>query len=284
MKKYTKKITKALIKSAVLALVIIKAFDTDIKVREYSINTDKVKKRKKFVLITDLHSGLYGYNQSELIERINEIAPDAVLFGGDIIESLEEDRGGRLLFEAIGRKYRCFYVTGNHEYRSRRVNEIKEMIRGYGVNVLEGSGISLDDEITVWGTDDPCCRFEKYGAVDNWYRQFFKCSSGADKSKYNIYLSHRPERTDEYENSKFDLILCGHAHGGQWRIPVLLNGLYAPNQGMFPKYAGGRYKLGSVDMIVSRGLKMSFLPRIFNPPEIVVVNIGDVKQEKSNTK
>lgn len=278
MKKYTKKITKALIKSAVLALVIIKAFDTDIKVREYSINTDKVKKRKKFVLITDLHSGLYGSNQSELIERINEIAPDAVLFGGDIIESLEEDRGGRLLFEAIERKYRCFYVTGNHEYRSRRVNEIKEMIRGYGVNVLEGSGIALDDEITVWGTDDPCCRFKEYGAYDNWYRQFFKCSSEADKSKYNILLSHRPERTDDYENSKFDLVLCGHAHGGQWRIPFLLNGLYAPNQGLFPKYAGGKYKLGCVDMIVSRGLKMSFLPRIFNPPEIIVVNID------SNTK
>lgn len=274
MKKYTKKITKALIKSAVLALVIIKAFDTDIKVREYSINTDKVKKRKKFVLITDLHSGLYGSNQSEIIERINEIAPDAVLFGGDIVESLEEDRGGRLLFEAIGRKYRCFYVTGNHEYRSRRVNEIKEMIRGYGVNVLEGSGIIFDDEITVWGTDDPCCRFKEYGAYDNWYRQFFKCSSEADKSKYNILLSHRPERTDDYENSKFDLVLCGHAHGGQWRIPFLLNGLYAPNQGLFPKYAGGKYKLGCVDMIVSRGLKMSFVPRIFNPPEIVVVNIG----------
>lgn len=278
MKKYTKKITKALIKSAILALVIIKAFDTDIKVREYSINTDKVKKRKKFVLITDLHSGLYGSNQSELIERINEIAPDAVLFGGDIIESLEEDRGGRLLFEAVGKKYRCFYVTGNHEYRSRRVNEIKEMIRGYGVNVLEGSCIALDDEITVWGTDDPCCRFKEYGAYDNWYRQFFKCSSEADKSKYNILLSHRPERIDDYENSKFDLVLCGHAHGGQWRIPFLLNGLYAPNQGLFPKYAGGKYKLGNVDMIVSRGLKMSFLPRIFNPPEIVVVNID------SNTK
>ena len=278
MKKYTKKITKALIKSAILALVIIKAFDTDIKVREYSINTDKVKKRKKFVLITDLHSGLYGSTQSELIERINEIAPDAVLFGGDIVESFEEDRGGRLLFEAIGRNYRCFYGKGNHEYRSRRVNEIKEMIRGYGVNVLEGSCIPFDDEITVWGTDDPCCRFKEYGAYDNWYRQFFKCSSGADKSKYNILLSHRPERTDDYENSKFDLVLCGHAHGGQWRVPFLLNGLYAPNQGLFPKYAGGKYKLGDVDMIVSRGLKMSFLPRIFNPPEIVVVNID------SNTK
>lgn len=273
MKKDLKKITKALIKSAVLALVIIKAFDTDIKVREYSINTDKVSRRKKFVLITDLHSGLYGSKQRELIERINAIAPDAVLFGGDIVECLEEDRGGRLLFEAVGRKYKCFYVTGNHEYRSRKVNEIKKMIRSYGVNVLEGGGIPFDNEIMVWGADDPCCRFKEYGAYDNWYRQIFKCSSEADKSKYNIFLSHRPERTDDYENSKFDLVLCGHAHGGRWRIPFVLNGLYAPNQGIFPKYAGGRYKLGSVDMIVSRGLALSNIPRIFNPPEIVVVNI-----------
>lgn len=273
MKKYTKKIMKALIKSAFLGLLIIKAFDKNVKIREYNINTGKVKKKRKVILITDLHSGMYGRKQSELIEKINEIDPDAIVFGGDITEHSAGDMNSRFLFEAVGRKYKCFYVSGNHEFRSYHIDKIKKMIRGYGINVLEGNGVPLDNDIMVWGTDDPCCRFEKYGAYDSWYRQFFKCVEEADDKKYNILLSHRPERADYYENSKFDLVLSGHSHGGQWRIPFILNGLYAPNQGFFPKYAGGKYEFGNADMIVSRGLAKSFVPRIFNPPELVVVNI-----------
>lgn len=68
-------------------------------------------------------------------------------------------------------------------------------------------------------------------------------------------------------------MVAGHAHGGQIRIPGLFNGLYAPNQGLFPKYAGGSYDLGSSTVIVSRGLSKSVLPRVFNPPEIVVVDL-----------
>jgi len=67
--------------------------------------------------------------------------------------------------------------------------------------------------------------------------------------------------------------VSGHAHGGQIRIPGLLNGLYAPDQGFLPEYAGGVYDLGSSTMIVSRGLAKSFIPRIFNPPEIVLISL-----------
>jgi len=72
----------------------------------------------------------------------------------------------------------------------------------------------------------------------------------------------------------FDLVLSGHSHGGQIRIPFLLNGLYAPHQGFFPKYAGGVYEFENYTLVVSRGVYFNlFLPRIFNPPEIVVVDI-----------
>ena len=88
-------------------------------------------------------------------------------------------------------------------------------------------------------------------------------------------MSHRPDLADLYSGRGFDLVVCGHAHGGQVRIPGILNGLYAPNQGMFPKYAGGHYRLadGKTEMIVSRGLCKNSLPRIFNPPEVVVIDI-----------
>ena len=57
------------------------------------------------------------------------------------------------------------------------------------------------------------------------------------------------------------------------RIPFIINGLYAPNQGLFPEYAGGLYDLGETDMVVSRGLCLDEKPRVFNPPEIVFINI-----------
>ena len=80
---------------------------------------------------------------------------------------------------------------------------------------------------------------------------------------------------DMYLQYEFDLILSGHAHGGQWRIPRILNGFLAPNQGFFPKYAGGKYDFNHTTFIVSRGLakESTRIPRIFNPPELVIVDI-----------
>jgi len=91
---------------------------------------------------------------------------------------------------------------------------------------------------------------------------------------YKILLSHRPEHIHTYMNYDFDLILSGHSHGGQIRIPWLLNGLYCPNQGFLPKYAGGHYRIDATDFIVSRGLSFrKTLPRVMNPPEVVVITI-----------
>ena len=89
----------------------------------------------------------------------------------------------------------------------------------------------------------------------------------------SVLLSHRPELTELYRGSGFDLVVSGHAHGGQVRVPLLLNGLYAPNQGFFPQYAGGLYDLDGTALAVSRGLSISRLPRVFNPPEAVVIDL-----------
>lgn len=99
------------------------------------------------------------------------------------------------------------------------------------------------------------------------------------KDSFNILLAHRPEYIEEYGQYPFDLVLSGHAHGGQWRIPYLMNGLIAPNQGWFPKYAGGLYRHGDMTEIVGRGLLLDWKPRLFNPPEIVVVDIESQREE-----
>ena len=102
--------------------------------------------------------------------------------------------------------------------------------------------------------------------------------AAVDDDYYNILLSHQPEQIDSLLEGKFDLILSGHAHGGQWRIPKILDqGLYAPDQGIFPDYTTGMYVYGDTVHIISTGLakplRMIFIPRIFNRPEFSVINI-----------
>lgn len=93
------------------------------------------------------------------------------------------------------------------------------------------------------------------------------------ESSYSILLSHRPELFETYVACGVDLILSGHAHGGQFRLPFV-GGLIAPDQGLFPKYDAGLYTDGNTNMIVSRGLGNSIIPiRFNNRPEIVLINL-----------
>lgn len=94
-----------------------------------------------------------------------------------------------------------------------------------------------------------------------------------DSSKPQIVLAHEPQYIDNYSKAGVDLVLSGHAHGGQIRLPFI-GGLVAPDQGFFPKYTAGTYKENDIVMIVSRGLGNGIiLIRVFNRLEIVMVTL-----------
>lgn len=240
---------------------------------KYIIHSRKIKSKIKIVLLSDLHSCSYGKSQSQLIDRINDQDPDIVMMAGDIADDVIPDNKVKELLDGIAKKYPCYYVTGNHEFWSNRVLEQKELFRSYGVNVLEGTfdTISLNgQEISICGVDDPD------GAMENFDSQLNNAAKAVTDDKYTILLSHRPELFAQYVEHNFDLVLSGHAHGGQWRIPFLLqNGLYSPNQGIFPKYTYGIHEQSNTKMLVSRGLSREStpIPRFYNPPELVVINL-----------
>ncbi|NLO45304.1 MAG: metallophosphoesterase [Clostridiales bacterium] len=248
-------------------------------VRFYTETTHKVTSAVRLAVIADLHSSLFGENQSVLAAAIRERRPDALLFVGDMTHGPEPDYRCAMLLDAVAGEYPCFFVSGNHEYWSGRCDEIKDMVRSYGVCVLEGEGKKEKingQEIYLAGVDDPVMSASlglwEDDIYDDWLLQLNRCKN-TESDVYSVLLSHRPELVSFYENSGFDLVVSGHAHGGQVRIPFLINGLYSPNQGYFPKYAGGRYVFGDTTMIVSRGLCVNNLPRVFNRPEIVIVDI-----------
>lgn len=253
-----------------LMLIFAAALDTGLTVRRYLVATDKLTQPVRLAVLSDLHSCDYGEGQKDLLTAVKELEPDAVLFTGDIVDDRLPEENAFLVLSALGKQYPCFYVTGNHEYRSGRAEALKQKISDLGITVLDGEWlvVTLQDQlIVVCGVDDPEC-----GQAEEQLKQ---AGQGWPSELFSVLLAHRPERIEDYLAYDFDLILSGHAHGGQWRIPGLLNGLFAPNQGFFPPYAGGRYDFESTAFLVSRGLarESTQVPRLFNPPEVVLVEL-----------
>jgi predicted MPP superfamily phosphohydrolase len=254
---------------ALLAAALL-AFDTRLVSRHYEIRTPKLTAPVRLAVIADLHSCYYGEGQTKLLDAVDDAAPDAIMLVGDIADDIIPHDNTRIVLEAIGGRYPCYYVTGNHEHWSGEVADIKAMFRAYGVEVLAGASRTLSvgtDRISISGLDDP--------DGGHFAEQLTAVSDEGDRDGYTVLLSHRPEYADEYAALGFDLVLSGHMHGGLWRIPGLLNGLAAPNGRLFPKYAGGLYSIRETTMIVSRGLALETtrIPRIFNPPELVIVDL-----------
>lgn len=235
-------------------------------------------------LISDLHSTVYGEDQAPLIRAVREARPDLILLAGDIADDKRPFRGTELLLMGIRDLAPVFYVTGNHEYMSGRIGEIRRGLESLGVIILSDRYRRLElrgIEILVAGLEDPYKkkkedpRYNQEAAMEREFRELDGLGG------YKILIAHRPENIARYRRYSFDLVVSGHAHGGQWRIPrILPNGLYAPNQGLFPRYTGGRYVFpraggGELILIVSRGLsvKRPFFPRIYNRPELSVIRV-----------
>jgi predicted MPP superfamily phosphohydrolase len=183
--------------------------------------------------------------------------------------------------EMAGAKYRLVGKTYDYDFKKPSEDVIcaaRNIIESYGIKILSGTSdtIELNGQIiTICGIDDPdVVQYTANGV--HYKKQLEALQETLDAEAFNILLSHRPELADEYQNYEFDVVLSGHAHGGQWILPGVLNGLYAPHQGLFPKYAGGRYEFAGQTFIVSRGLarESTLAPRIFNRPELVIVEVA----------
>jgi hypothetical protein len=270
---------KKVIISITIALLLATAFYNGLVIRQYTITTPKLLAGQSFriVLISDLHSTIHGAEQSKIADRIRNQNPDIIALAGDIADDKQPIKGTILFLEAIKDIAPVFYVTGNHEIWSRDVDSIKDVFRSYGVTVLENETVEIvigDVPLIIGGAEDPDINRYERRPLD-WKDEVIQAFSDIkDTENFQLLLSHRPEQISVYEDLSFDLVLSGHAHGGQVRIPFLLNGLLAPNQGFFPKYAGGLYEHDNFTQVVSRGVSFNpRLPRVFNPPEIVVIDV-----------
>ena len=269
---------------AALLLVTVWGLNQAMKVVHYELPAEGVGQPIRIALVDDLHSCAYGEDQRELLEAIQREAPDLILMGGDLFDDQLPNDNTAAFLRGVSGRYPCYYVTGNHEYWSGEAAFAEEMaiLEQYGITRLSGERVTLEikgTKIDLCGVDDPCAWADNGYAIekkDHSFREQVARLAGLPKEgRYTILLTHRPELFDFYSQYDFDLVLAGHAHGGQWRVPGILNGLYAPNQGLFPAYAGGEYRQNGTVMIVSRGLgrESTPIPRFYNRPELVMIDL-----------
>lgn len=233
----------------------------------------------RIVQLSDLHSKFFGDNQKELVSKVKAAKPDIIVITGDMVD--DEDRDGQAyldLIDGIAGLAPVYCVTGNHEPWTGKHNVLESKLKLKGAKILRNGSDTIErggSKITILGIDDPLLRetHEKIEAGLVISREIEDAASRSGLKDFNILLSHRPEFISIYSEHDIDLTFSGHAHGGQIRLPFI-GGLYAPNQGFFPKYTSGKYEKGNSTMVVSRGLGNSVIPqRLFNRPEIVVVEM-----------
>lgn len=258
---------------AILVVLTLIALDERLILRTYTVVSPKLTAEVRLAVVTDFHS---SDNADDVVAMVASCAPDAVLLVGDMFDDDIANRPTERtlsLMRQLSAQYPCYYVSGNHEAWTGEMDALYQQTEEAGVTVLRMSSGVLTvrgQRIALCGIPDP---YEMvFSGAPDTEEQLRQALEDVDSADFTVLLAHRPELLAKYAQFPVDLVVSGHAHGGQVRIPGVLNGLYAPNQGWFPKLAGGAYAQGGTTLIVSRGLAVrTWLPRIFNRPEVVLV-------------
>lgn len=258
---------------AILVVLTLIALDERLILRTYTVASPKLTAEVRLAVVTDFHS---SDNADDVVAMVASCAPDAVLLVGDLFDDDTANRPPERtlsLMRQLSAQYPCYYVSGNHEAWTGEMDALYQQTEEAGVTVLRMSSGVLTvrgQRIALCGIPDP---YEMvFSGAPDTEEQLRQALEDVDSADFTVLLAHRPELLAKYAQFPLDLVVSGHAHGGQVRIPGVLNGLYAPNQGWFPKLAGGAYTQDGTTLIVSRGLAVrTRLPRIFNRPEVVLV-------------
>lgn len=223
----------------------------------------------RIVHISDLHGKEFGRGNETLLEKVAALKPDLIAVTGDLIDRESQLAMVPALAQGLSAIAPTYYVTGNHEWAVRRVNELKDLLSENGVRVLSGQFESWEKDgatLAVAGIDDPS------GPDGLMAGPQLLEEIGAD---YTILLSHR-DSVEDYAGWGYDLVLCGHGHGGIFRIPLLDKGLLSTDRTLFPEFDGGVYPFADGgSCVVSRGLGSNTVPfrafRLFNRPDLPLI-------------
>lgn len=241
----------------------------------------------RLAIVSDLHIAQPGPYEKKIFAAVQAIAPDCILIPGDTMD----ERTGAIdsltpFFYSLSSLAPTVAVLGNNDCLPSRVETLRGMYRRGGVTLLENETRLLDARgypLQITGMMDPSA--ERRGIQPAHVLRPAQSASyvplsgalppqAAKKEGYvlpSILLLHQPQLAEAYAALRPSIIVAGHAHGGQFRLP-LVGSLYAPNQGLFPRLTSGLYHVGDSQLVVSRGLGNHHFPfRLGNRPHLPVL-------------
>lgn len=258
------------------ALFVAKGLDDRLETTHYTITSDKIPSEFdgfRIVQISDLHSSAVP----GLISEVKGENPDIIVLTGDLVHDRGSFEPGTILARKLALISDVYFVTGNHDLKRADYKKFQDELDKTGTVTLHDSSVTLERsgaEMTLSGIEDP---FSEDGRTISHNIQ--RSINRIEKTdNYHIVLFHRANHMDMLRDNGFDLVISGHMHGGQVRLPNG-RGVCAPKSSwgsgspmLFPKYFGGHYTYGDMDMIVNRGIgNPMIIPRLFNRPEITVI-------------
>lgn len=249
--------------------ILIEIEHIDIKLKDMPEHFNGLK----IAHISDVHIPNNAFNLEKLINILKREKPDIIAISGDLIykyKKIDEVQLGTFC-NSLSNIARTYAVTGNHEIWSESVEQWNEILKANNVIIVDNKIEIFENNksaVAIIGLEEGCL----YSEENYSYKDF-------ELSIPKILLAHRPERFDKYCSSSIDirpdLVLSGHAHGGQFRIPLLNKAIYAPDQGFFPKFSSGLYtSYNGIQMVISRGLSNSIFPvRIHNKVHLPIIHL-----------
>lgn len=263
-----------------------------IQCTEYVIEDERLPEAfdgVRILQVADIQSEYFGRDQSRLLETAADCNPDYIVMTGDLADRNHTNiKASLTAMQGLSGMAPVYYVNGNHEMRLSEENadQLYDGLEALGVEKLfdRGTLIERDDQcISICGLSE----FVIYAAKEDDHELYRETDTAKIKEMadqlaeaqwahpgvFNVLLTHEPQYLEVFDNPGFAVAFTGHAHGGQFRLPVI-GGLFAPGQGWFPKYTAGVYQGKWTQMVVSRGLGNSTFPiRLFNRPELVIVTL-----------
>ena len=256
---------------AILVILTLIALDERLILRTYTVASPKLTAEVRLAVVTDFHS---SDNADDVVAMVASCAPDAVLLVGDLFDDDIANRPTERtlsLMRQLSAQYPCYYVSGNHEAWTGEMDALYQQTEEAGVTVLRMSSGVLTvrgQRIALCGIPDP---YEMvFSGAPDTEEQLRQALEDVDSADFTVLLAHRPELLAKYAQFPFDLVVSGHAHGGQVRLGS--QGIYSPGQGLFPKLTSGFYF--DDKLFISRGMTNSACaPRLWCPCELVMVQL-----------
>lgn len=248
-----------------------------LQVSKYELNIDMKDTSIRIIHLSDLHGKEFGKGNARLIRKVSSLLPDIIVITGDWIDKETKDLGSPAqTMKELTEIAPVYYVPGNHEYWNTDLDGWLAELDERGLEMLQNEMVTF----TIKGIDINILGLDESHAAPGSNESKGLFSDLEKMEGIKLVLAHYPENfaligERSYEHHSFDLLLTGHAHGGQIILPFI-GGLISPGEGLDPKYYEGMHEGKNSRMIISRGLGNSIIPiRIFNRPEIVVLDLSE---------